>query len=88
MDAAFKYIIERGICKDLDYSYTGVAQVCKQPPCKDPIKITGFVDVPGCDNLLNALAGRPISVAVDASNWSSYKSGILKSCGTSLNHGV
>jgi C1A family cysteine protease len=27
-------------------------------------------------------------VAVDASKWSSYKSGIFNNCNTSLNHGV
>lgn len=29
---------------------------------------------------------RPISVAVDASNWDSYKKGILNNCNTILNH--
>jgi cathepsin L len=30
----------------------------------------------------------PVSVAVDASNWSSYKTGVFDKCGTGLNHGV
>lgn len=30
----------------------------------------------------------PISITVDAANWSNYKSGILKICGTSLDHAV
>jgi hypothetical protein len=34
------------------------------------------------------LTARPISVAVDASNWSAYQSGIFNRCGTMLNHGV
>jgi C1A family cysteine protease len=38
--------------------------------------------------MLNALSARPISVAVDASNWSLYKSGILSNCGAAVNHGV
>jgi len=35
-----------------------------------------------------AVVGRPISVAVDASNWSRYHTGVLNNCGTRLNHGV
>jgi C1A family cysteine protease len=31
---------------------------------------------------------QPISVAVDASTWSYYKSGIFSLCGKSLDHGV
>lgn len=38
--------------------------------------------------MATALTGRPISVAVDATNWSTYKSGIFNNCKTSLNHGV
>jgi hypothetical protein len=52
-------------------------------------KIDDHVPVPAtCDALLNALSGRPISVAVDATNWSPYKSGIFSNCETTLNHGV
>lgn len=35
-----------------------------------------------------AIYNRPLSVAVDASSWSPYKSGIFNNCGTSLNHAV
>jgi len=38
--------------------------------------------------MANALNGRPISVAVDASNWSAYRSGIFSNCATAVNHGV
>jgi len=38
--------------------------------------------------LSNAITGRPISVAVDATNWSPYKSGVFNNCKASLNHGV
>lgn len=31
---------------------------------------------------------KPLSAVVDASNWQSYTSGVLKTCGTNLNHGV
>jgi len=31
---------------------------------------------------------QPVSIAVDASNWSLYKTGTFSNCGASLNHGV
>lgn len=86
MDSAFQYVIDHGITNEESYPYVARNQAC----AKDggDVKIKGFVDVPGCDNLLNALSGRPISVAVDASVWSQYRGGVLSSCGTSVNHGV
>jgi C1A family cysteine protease len=52
-------------------------------------KLTDFVDTPGCTNLINALSKRPIAVAVDATIWSSYRSGIIgENCGKAVNHGV
>ena len=53
--------------------------------------IKGFTDVKHdktCNALANDVMSRPISVAVDATNWSSYKSGVFNNCKTSLNHGV
>jgi hypothetical protein len=52
------------------------------------LKITAYVDVEGCDNLVNALKERPVSVAVDAMTWSLYGGGIMSSCGANVNHGV
>jgi C1A family cysteine protease len=51
-------------------------------------KITGYTDIKSCADLAQQLANRPISVAVDATNWSPYKSGVFNNCKTSLNHGV
>ena len=43
----------------------------------------------GCNKLVEAVKDvGPIPVAVDASNWSKYSSGIFSDCGNSLNHGV
>ena len=30
----------------------------------------------------------PVAVTVDASNWSSYKSGVFSNCGANINHAV
>ena len=86
MDSAFSYIKDHGISSSDDYPYVARDQACKID--SGSVKITGFVDTPNCDNLENAIAGRPISVAVDASVWSQYRQGVMSSCGTAVNHGV
>lgn len=86
MDSAFSYVKDHGLVSEDAYSYTARDGACRID--SGPIKISGFIDVPGCDNLANALNGRPISVAVDASNWSLYGGGVFNNCGTGINHGV
>lgn len=41
-----------------------------------------------CDELASAVMKQPVSVVVDATNWSTYASGVFSKCGTSLNHMV
>lgn len=86
MDNAFKYVRDNGIVHEDEYAYKAVKQTCKQN--SGPFKISGFTDIKNCNDLANALTGRPISVAVDASNWSRYKDGVFNNCSTRLNHGV
>jgi len=38
--------------------------------------------------LVGALQQQPVSVAVDASNWKNYVSGVFSDCETALNHAV
>jgi len=86
MDNAFKYVKANGIVLESEYPYKAVKQTCSKN--SGPFKISGFTDIKDCTALANALTGRPISVAVDATNWSPYKSGVFNNCKTSLNHGV
>eukprot|EP00178_Gracilaria_changii_P004600 TRINITY_DN1744_c2_g1_i1.p1 TRINITY_DN1744_c2_g1~~TRINITY_DN1744_c2_g1_i1.p1 ORF type:complete len:143 (+),score=13.59 TRINITY_DN1744_c2_g1_i1:531-959(+) len=86
MDSAFNYIQDNGIATEADYPYTARDGACQQVAREQ--KLTNFVDVPGCTELRNALNAQPISVAVDASIWGSYRSGIMSGCGTAINHGV
>jgi C1A family cysteine protease len=86
MDNAFKYVKANGILHESEYPYKAVKQTCQKNA--GPFKISGYTDIKDCTKLANDLAGRPISVAVDASNWSSYRSGVFNNCKTSLNHGV
>ena len=87
MDNAFKYVKDNGICDESDYAYVA-KQHFKCSVKGGDFKISGFTDIKNCNDLANGLTGRPISVAVDASNWSKYSSGVFSNCNTSLNHGV
>ena len=86
MDSAFDYVKEHGLTITTSYPYVARDQACKID--SGDYKVTSYADVPGCDNLLNALTDRPVSVAVDASVWSAYRSGILSNCNKNVNHGV
>ena len=86
MDNAFKYVKANGILHEDEYPYKAVKQTCSKNA--GPFKISGYVDIKNCNDLASAIVGRPISVAVDASNWSPYKSGVFNNCKTALNHGV
>lgn len=86
MDNAFKFVKDHGIVHEDEYPYKAVKQACAKTT--GPFKISGFTDIKNCNDLATGLAGRPISVAVDATNWSGYKSGVFNNCATKLNHGV
>lgn len=86
MDRAYTYVKNHGISTEDEYPYKAVKESCHKN--NGTFKIKGHADPSGCTNLANALTARPISVAVDATNWSPYKSGIFSNCKTSLNHGV
>ncbi len=86
MDNAFKFVKDHGIVLENEYQYKAVKQACQKP--SGDFKISGFTDIKDCNTLASSIAGRPISVAVDATNWSGYKTGVFKNCATRLNHGV
>jgi len=86
MDNAFKFVRDKGIVTESEYPYKAVKQNCAI--ATGPYKIAGFTDINNCNTLASELNGRPIAVAVDATNWSPYKSGVFNNCKTSLNHGV
>lgn len=67
MDDAFKYIIDKGISTEDDYSYKGSTGKCNTS-VKKSLKITSFVDVPqnSTSQMVSALNVGPVSVAIDA----------------------
>ena len=81
-----QWLLIAGIVGESDYPYTAAKGIC----VKDggSFRIAGVIDAIGCAALANALTIRPVSVAVDATNWSTYSSGVFSNCASSLNHGV
>jgi len=85
---AFEYATgSNGIYLNKDYpykSYGGTDYDCELPTEASPVaSINGFVRLPANDYLalMNAVATvGPISVSVDATTWSRYRSGIFDGC--------
>jgi C1A family cysteine protease len=89
MDYGFEYFVSNGICTESSYAYTAKDGTCAVSSCtKDSFTISGYTDVSGTSALQGACDKQPVSIAVDANNWSPYSSGIFSNCGTSLDHGV
>lgn len=87
MNNAFNYVRDHGITTSGAYAYTGKVGTCKTNT--GAFKISGFTAVANSNaGLQGALTATPVSVAVDATNFQFYSSGVFKNCGTSLNHGV
>ena len=86
MTAAYKFVKEKGIVQESEYPYKAVKQTCSKPT--GPFKVSGYTEVKTCADLATAVTAKPISVAVDATNWSKYTSGVFNNCAAKLNHGV
>jgi len=86
MDGGYQYIRDKGVTTEDKYPYKGVNQKCIVDGGE--YKVKGFVDVPDCKGVANSLMSIPIAVAVDASKFYSYKSGVFNTCADkpSLNH--
>jgi len=94
MDQGFEFIVQNGgICSESAYPYKAADGTCKTS-CEKVVQINGYKDVPENDEtaLLSAVAGQPVSVAIEADQevFQFYSDGVLDSadCGTNLDHGV
>lgn len=83
---ALKYVISNGITTESAYPYAGRDQACKTQG--GSFRISGQKSFSGCSGLTNGISSSPISVTVDATNWSPYRSGVFSNCGASINHAV
>jgi len=86
MDNAFKYVHDHGITTEGAYPYKAVKGTCTTNT--GSFKIGSHTSDAGCTTLANSVVARPVAIAVDATNWSAYKSGVFENCKASLNHGV
>jgi C1A family cysteine protease len=85
---------EGGLELDSDYPYTsgdaGVTGDCTADLSKAVVKTTSYTNL-GTDEATIASyvqSTGPVSIVVDAEEWSSYTGGILSTCGTTLDHAV
>lgn len=83
---ALKYIQANGITTESQYPYAAKDQTCKIQG--GSTKISGQTSYSGCNGLTSGISAHPISVTVDATNWSPYKSGVFSNCAASINHAV
>jgi len=93
MESAFTYEEGHGVCTESSYQYTARAGSCQSSSCSVGIPsggVTGYKRVSqSASALMSALQDGPVSIAVDATKFQTYGSGVLTgNCGTSLDHGV
>jgi cathepsin L len=92
MENAFQYVIgsNGGIATEAAYPYTATQGMCRN--VQPAVAISSYQQVPRDDEdaLAAAVAGQPVSVAVDSRNFQFYSRGVMTadSCGTNLNHAV
>lgn len=85
--SALNYVKIAGIASSSEYPYRAVNQACAKNG--GSFKLASYASAAAnCASLVNALNSRPISVTVDASKWSSYRSGVFGDCASSINHAV
>jgi len=91
---AYNYVKKAGgIETDANYPYTsynGVTGSCKADSSKfTTVTVTASYQISGEANMASYVQTKgPLSICIDASAWNSYKSGIVTSCGTSIDHAV
>jgi cathepsin F len=92
---AYKYVIQAGgLESEKDYPYKAVDQKCDFKKADVVAKLTNWKYVnqqPSGENttMLNYVyTTSPVSICVDASTWQYYTSGVLTTCGDSIDHCV
>ena len=84
--SALTYVAANGIASQTAYPYVAKDQACKTQG--GSFKIAGQSALSGCSGLSSGIDAGPVSVTVDASNWSAYKSGVFSNCASGINHAV
>jgi C1A family cysteine protease len=84
--SALNYVKDHGLVSSAEYPYTGRDGACRIN--SGPYTVSSVVESASCATLTADIQKQPTSVAVDATNWSFYKSGVFSNCGKNVNHGV
>ena len=90
---AYNYVKKAGgIEQESDYpysSYQGTTGRCSVNAGKEVIAVNGYTTIRGESNMASYVQTTgPLSICIDANNWSSYKGGVLSACGKSVDHCV
>ena len=89
MDYAFLYLKATKFCSLAKYPYLARKDTCKATTCGGIVTAKEAYSITKTEQAhLSVLGSGPISIAVDATSWPLYKSGILTSCNKAINHGV
>jgi len=88
MDRAFLFAEKTALDTEAQYPYKAKSGTCRS--IEGDVKVSSYTDVARQDPeaLMAAVSKQPVSIAVDATNWQLYRSGIFSNCGTGLDHGV
>ena len=92
-ETAYAYINSvGGLVRESTYPYSsfyGTSGTCDTTKDDYVITVTDYYTVQGEEAMQNyVLSTGPLSICLDASDWSSYTSGIVSSCGTEVDHCV
>jgi len=83
----------QSICTEDGYPYTARQGSCRSGGCSVGVKVGDIVGhkvvAKDAQAMMSAVAGRPVSIAIDANSWQGYNSGVWDGCQhQGLNHAV
>ena len=82
-----KHAAQHGWASESEYPYTAKDGSCRNTG--GSFKIGAYANTAqSCVAMQNQITSAPLSVTVDATNWSRYSSGEFSNCGTGINHAV
>jgi len=92
-EKAYEYVMKKGgIETELNYPYTsyeGKTGACKDDSSKFVVGVKNYFSVYGETNMATYVQNTgPLSVCLDAALWNTYRSGIMSTCGKSVDHCV
>ena len=92
-ETAYMYVSSAGGLNSVnDYPYSsfyGTTGNCVATTTNYVVTVDGYYAVEGEEDMKNyVLSTGPLSICLDASDWSTYQTGVISSCGTDIDHCV